>query len=322
MTSHPHRLRIEEILGSDASGPEAEALAALFATATAAPHPGELRGEAAALAAFRAARPVAAGGRTRLRATLLTVKTAVAALVFTSVGGVALAATGALPNPLPTDLWPTNQPIDRGLVDVDAPVTETPAPHTLQVAADPRAVRAAAKAAAAADRTAIRDGRPATFAGLCLVFTSEGWDNTLAAANPSFAPLIAAAPHGDAAGFCRALADETRTAAPAQPDPDRDKNPSPPADTRDPATGKPQTPREKQAGSAPSKPAPAPAPEKTRQEPPPSAPTQPPDLPEPAPAQGGERPQPADRAQLPQLAAPSESGAVLSEWPQLLTAND
>lgn len=318
MSSHPHRLRIEEILGSDAadasdasdvSAAEAEALTTLFATATAAPHPGELRGEAAALAAFRAARPSATTGRTRLRATLLTVKTAAAALAFTSVGGVALAATGGLPNPLPTDLWPSNQAPDSAheLIDINAPGTETSRPGTPQAAADAFVVRAAAKAAASADRTAIRDGRPATFAGLCLVFTSGGWDNARAAADPSFAPLVTAAPQGDAAGFCRALADETRAAAPPRPDPERDQNPRPPADTRDPSTGDPQTPREKQAGSTPVKPVPAPAPapaaEETGPGPAPSVPTQPPGIPEPAPAQGGERTQPADRAQFPEPAA-------------------
>jgi hypothetical protein len=111
LSGHPESQRI--------SRPLAERLAA----ASAAAFPGELAGEHAALAAFRAAADVDLApqpGRrsmikTALVAKLLTVKAAAVAIAAVSAGGVALAAsTGVLPNPL-------NQVPDNAGISVPAP---------------------------------------------------------------------------------------------------------------------------------------------------------------------------------------------------------
>jgi hypothetical protein len=138
------RDEVEEILSlvPGATAAEADALTALFSTASGPVRLGELPGEAAALTAFRAAQPQPAGPsrKTKLLATALTVKTAVAALVLTSVGGVAVAATtGVLPTPL-TPSHSTDKPKD------DA----GPGP-AVDDAANEAAVHEAAKSAAAAD---------------------------------------------------------------------------------------------------------------------------------------------------------------------------
>jgi len=205
------RDEVEEILClvPGATTAEADALEALFADAAGPQHAGELAGEAAAVAAFRAARPPAPrkAGRARIVAsltTLLTFKTAAAALAVTSVGGLALAAgTGALPTPLTAGAHHSDTPA-RVVEDPGPTITEPPAALAL---------RDAAKAAAAADRAYAQAGhdRSASYAGLCTAFTAGGWDNTRAATNPAFSRLVAIAPNGDVAGFCQALA----TAAPA-----------------------------------------------------------------------------------------------------------
>lgn len=214
MTSHQSRRdEVEAILGPDATAAEAAALTALFAAAAGPALTGELKGEAAALAAFRAAQPVAVPTRTaKFRAAVFTVKAAVAALAVTSVGGVALAATTeVLPKPLTikhsTDRTPTKP-------------AEKPAD---KAAADPAAVRDAAKTAAAADRADAKAGRDnsASFDGRCTAFTAGGWDNARAAGNPAFSRLVAAAPQGDVAAFCAALAAE----APKTPAADKVNSP-------------------------------------------------------------------------------------------------
>ncbi|WP_353898783.1 hypothetical protein ABUL04_19585 [Micromonospora harpali] len=92
-------------VGSPRGGPEP--LVRLLAAVRAAPRPDELRGEGAALHAYRLARaastaPVtAARARPSLLAGLLSAKAALAALAIAATGGVALAAAhGALPQPL------------------------------------------------------------------------------------------------------------------------------------------------------------------------------------------------------------------------------
>ncbi|MEU8050287.1 hypothetical protein [Micromonospora haikouensis] len=108
---------VERLLASSVGGPVAssvgsprggpEPLVRLLAAVRAAPRPDELRGEGAALHAYRLARagataPVpAARTRPSLLAGLLSAKAALAALAIAATGGVALAAThGALPQPL------------------------------------------------------------------------------------------------------------------------------------------------------------------------------------------------------------------------------
>ncbi|HUR74581.1 MAG TPA: hypothetical protein VMZ00_09910 [Sporichthya sp.] len=217
MSSHPdrgarrtQRDEVERILSLVPGCPaaEAEALVALFASAVGPIPAGQLQGEARAVAAFRVARPAPAGpGRkAKILATALTVKTAAAALLLTSVGGVALAATtGVLPTPLTTDSRSADRSKDsagHGTGDL------TPAD------AGEAAVRDAAKAAAAADRADDQAGRDhaASYAGLCQAFTSGAWDNPKAAENPAFSRLIAAAPQGNVGAFCSALAAEAPSA--------------------------------------------------------------------------------------------------------------
>ena len=230
----PGRTRRDEVedilgLGSGATTAEADALLALFADLDGPAQAGELPGEAAAVAAFRAARhsaPVAyapARKRGRLLAsltTLLTFKTAAVALAATSVGGVALAAsTGTLPTP---------HQHHSPKVPVEQPRTTTVVPTPTAAA-----LRDAAKTAAALDRENAKAGkdRTASFGGLCTAFAAGNWDNSRAARNPAFARLVAAAPGGDVTDFCAALASES----PAAP---RSGNP---------AAGKPANPGQKQA---------------------------------------------------------------------------
>lgn len=105
---------------------EQAALRALLAPAAAPARVGELRGEAAVLAAFRAARPVVPAQSPTVRsrpafrgrlAKAMSIKAAVAALTVLGLGGVAVAAsTGSLPGPLdgpggkPAKVSPTLQP--------------------------------------------------------------------------------------------------------------------------------------------------------------------------------------------------------------------
>ncbi|MGQ0631812.1 MAG: hypothetical protein ACT4P1_12280 [Sporichthyaceae bacterium] len=99
---------LEDVI-PDATAAEAAALRALLSLAGGPTRPAELSGEAAAVAAFRAAQPAPAAGTSWTRSTraaLLTVKTLAASLVLASVGGVALAATGT---PIPFLDSPTPQ---------------------------------------------------------------------------------------------------------------------------------------------------------------------------------------------------------------------
>lgn len=192
------RNEVEAILGSEPDAAEAEALAAFFVIASGPTTSGELPGEAAAVAAFRAAYPAPAPTARRAKilaslTALLTVKTAAAALAVTSVGGLALAAgTGALPTPLTKDKHTS---------------VEQPAERTVPTAAE---FRDAAKNAAAVDRADAKAGRDhsSSYAGLCNAFTAGKWDNARAAGNPAFTRLVATAPNGDVSDFCAALETE------------------------------------------------------------------------------------------------------------------
>lgn len=111
-THRPRRIgrsTAEQILRGEPAGSQAgpDVLVDLLAAAAAPAAPGELAGERAALAAFRAARltPVHEPRRRQMIKTtlakLLTVKAAAGIAAATAAGGVAFAAsTGALPNPL------------------------------------------------------------------------------------------------------------------------------------------------------------------------------------------------------------------------------
>jgi hypothetical protein len=101
------RLLCGELKPNEATGPYAR-VAAVFAAAAAVPREAEIAGEEAAMAAFRAARRPAHGGVHRARPSrgrhllikLLGTKAAALALAgAASVGGVAAAATGSLPDP-------------------------------------------------------------------------------------------------------------------------------------------------------------------------------------------------------------------------------
>lgn len=204
------RDEVEDILAlvPGATAAEADALVALFAGATGPIRPGELPGEAAAVAVFRATQPVPAvvSRTSRARAAALTVKTAIAALALTSVGGVALAATtDVLPAPLTIGHSPEKLRDSRGSTgntdgDADGDATGT------------IAVRDAAKAAAAQDRADAKAGREASYAGQCRAFNAGARNNGKAAENPAFARLVAAAPGGNVAAFCSALTAETPAA--------------------------------------------------------------------------------------------------------------
>jgi hypothetical protein len=207
------RDEVEQILSlvPGSSDAEAEALTALFACATGPARSGALAGEAAAVTAFRTAHqpPARAARRAKFLAsmtTALTLKTAAAALAVTSVGGVVVAATtGVLPTPLTADFHHAHPPADRP-TSVGGPTPDA----TVDGPAKAAAVRKAALAAAAADRADDQAGRDysASYAGLCTAFGSRGSDDAGAAQSPAFARLVSAAPEGNVAAFCTALADE------------------------------------------------------------------------------------------------------------------
>jgi len=205
------RDEVEEILClvPGATAAEADALVSLFADAAGPSRSGALPGEAAAVAAFAAARrpPAPLARRARILAsltTLLTVKTAAAALAVTSVGGLALAAgTGTLPTPLASHPHHADRP--SGIVD--NPTTVVPTPTAA-------ALRDAAKAAVAADRADAKAGKngSSSYTGLCTAFEAGTWDNARAAGNPAFSRLVTASPGGDVTDFCQALATEATLA--------------------------------------------------------------------------------------------------------------
>ncbi|GIF62400.1 hypothetical protein Ais01nite_04350 [Asanoa ishikariensis] len=119
-------------------GPLPPALAALRSPA----HPAELRGEEAALAAFRAARasaPPAGRVRARVVGRALVVKVAVAGAVLAGGGLAVAAATGTLPSPSSTRPPATDQRAPGrpgGVVHEDRP-TVAPHPATPPVTSAP-----------------------------------------------------------------------------------------------------------------------------------------------------------------------------------------
>lgn len=120
------------------SSAEQAALRALLAPVAAPARPGELRGETAALGAFRAARPMIPTQASIVRsrpalkgrlARAMSIKAAVAALTVLGMGGVAVAAsTGSLPGPLdgPGDKPAKVQPLEQPPAGPVGPGSETP----------------------------------------------------------------------------------------------------------------------------------------------------------------------------------------------------
>lgn len=169
-----------------------EVLVQLLAAVRAAPYPHELSGEDAALQAFRRARagsPVAPAPRPerRLLAGLLTAKVALAALLATATGGVALAAvTGTLPGPL------RNQPDSTPTASTGSSPSRTSDPD-----ASPRP----------GGSPTARPGRSASLKRLCTSYRDEAGGNPhKALASPRFADLVTAAGGPDeVAGYCDRL---------------------------------------------------------------------------------------------------------------------
>ncbi|MEU0154497.1 hypothetical protein [Micromonospora fulviviridis] len=232
---------VERLLVGPAADPQdgPEALVRFLAAVRAAPRPHELSGEGAALQAFRMARAGAAVPVTvsrperRLRAGLLGAKLALATLLATATGGVALAAvTGHLPGPLgggggadttaSPSAGPAGRPTPTG--GPSHPTTPAPAPTG-------------------------RPGSPSTLAGLCSAYRAEGDDRRRALGKPRFADLVAAAGGREqVAGYCDDLLDGNGKPT----DPDADPTRRPGAEPSDRVTGRPeQTPDKPSAASTP-----------------------------------------------------------------------
>ncbi|TYB38760.1 hypothetical protein FXF50_10170 [Micromonospora sp. AP08] len=174
-----------------------EALVRFLAAVRAAPRPHELSGEGAALQAFRMAQagdpvplPVSRPER-RLRAGLVGAKLALAALLATATGGVALAAvTGHLPGPLGggggagTTASPSAGADGRPTPTGDPSHPTTPA----GVPTDP-------------------SGSPSALAGLCTAYRAKNdAERGSALETPSFADLVSAAGGRDKVpGYCDRL---------------------------------------------------------------------------------------------------------------------
>ncbi|MEH0844993.1 hypothetical protein V6U81_21655 [Micromonospora sp. CPCC 205711] len=199
-----------------------EPLAALLTAVRAAPRPAELRGEHAAMQAFRLARagaplavpvpvPVTArAGRPGVLGRVAGLKIAVAGLAVAATGGVALAAaTGALPGPLHR---PDVRPVAPSVGPTGgASATSHPSPAGTPSTMDPTRPRASAPSV-----------------GLCRAYRAGAGDNpgrTLD--NPVFSDLIRdAGGREKVAGYCDQVTGEA--ASPTRP--------SAPESTRPPAT--------------------------------------------------------------------------------------
>ncbi|MBM0260351.1 hypothetical protein [Micromonospora sp. 4G55] len=155
-----------------------EPLVRLLTAVRAAPYPGELRGETAAMHAFRSARagvplPAPSPARSFSLARLAGLKVALAGLAVAATGGVALAAaTGTLPGPLHRD----------------APVTPPSAgsQSTPPTTAGPRSA-----APSSGQPEPSRPTPAASILGLCRSYRAAAGDNPgRALDNPAFADLV------------------------------------------------------------------------------------------------------------------------------------
>ncbi|MEV6873572.1 hypothetical protein [Amycolatopsis sp. NPDC051128] len=208
------RQTAEELLDG-APGGRDHALNALLAAAAGAASEAELRGEHAAVAAFRAARlEPAPRPRRRLMiktmlAKLLTAKLAVAAAAAAAVaaGGVAtVAATGNLPG------------------SPDEHATSTPATTASAKSGDPATAATGTSHGKAKDSGAAPSGSPSpSLVGLCHAYTAgAGSDHGKALESPAFTVLITTAGGKDKVdAYCvKVLADAdhaTKTAVPGPP---------------------------------------------------------------------------------------------------------
>ncbi|MGC5021048.1 hypothetical protein [Micromonospora sp. DT47] len=193
----------ERLLGGPVVDPQGgqEPLVALLAAVRAAPRPAELRGENAAMHAFRSARagaPLPMPTRTAqpgALARLAGLKVALAALAVAATGGVALAAaTGTLPAP---PHRPANPPVTPSAAPgQSSSTTARPGPSGAPSTVDPG-----------------RSAPSASTVGLCRAYRADAGDNpgrTLD--NPAFAALINSAGGRDkVSGYCERVVGEYGT---------------------------------------------------------------------------------------------------------------
>ncbi|MFG3579913.1 hypothetical protein [Micromonospora chersina] len=225
-----------------------EALVRFLAAVRAAPRPHELSGEGAALQAFRMAqagdpfplrvsRPVR-----RLRAGLVGAKLALAALLATATGGVALAAvTGHLPGPLGSGGADTTASPSAGVDGQPTPTGDPSHPST--------------PASGPTDRPGSRPG----LAGLCTAYQAKkNEDRGRALEAPPFADLVSAAGGPEKVpAYCEGLlhgnAKPTGSGArKTPPQPSADPTHGPAAESTAPVTGQPEpAPSSPTAGFAP-----------------------------------------------------------------------
>ncbi|MEH0827672.1 MULTISPECIES: hypothetical protein [unclassified Micromonospora] len=218
-----------------------EPLVRLLTAVRAAPHPTELRGESAAMQAFRTARaeparPTPRPARPRVLAQLAGLKLALAGLAVAASGGVALAAaTGTLPGPLHRD--------------DPAPPAASTVPH------DSPSPTAGRDRSGAPSHLESRSPSPAaSVLGLCHAYRASAADNPgRALDNPAFADLIArAGGRNEVPGYCERVVRDTGT--PVPPTADRSDPAAPTADRPDPAASRQPDGRPSGAGRTPSTP--------------------------------------------------------------------
>ncbi|MEV0724886.1 hypothetical protein AB0I37_19160 [Micromonospora purpureochromogenes] len=198
---------VERLLVGPVVGPHdgPEPLVRLLTAVRAAAHPGELRGESAAMHAFRRARagaplPAPSPARSFSLARLAGLKVALAGLAVAATGGVAFAAaTGTLPGPLHRDA-PVTPPSA-------VPQSTTP-PTTAGPGGSP-----------APSSVKPEPGRPtpaASILGLCRAYRAGVGDNPgRALDNPAFADLVTRAGGRDeVAGYCERVVRDTGPSAP------------------------------------------------------------------------------------------------------------
>ncbi|MDH6461726.1 hypothetical protein M2302_001901 [Micromonospora sp. A200] len=181
-----------------------EPLVRLLTAVRAAPHPGELRGENAAIHAFRSARtgaplPAPSPARSFSLARLAGLKVALAGLAVAATGGVAFAAaTGTLPGPLHRDAPPTPP---SAVPQSTPPTTAGPGGSATPSSGKPE------------------PGRPtpaASILGLCRAYRASAGDNPgRALDNPAFADLVTrAGGRNEVAGYCDRVVRDTGPSAP------------------------------------------------------------------------------------------------------------
>ncbi|MFG2108950.1 hypothetical protein [Micromonospora chersina] len=215
-----------------------EALVRFLAAVRAAPRPHELSGEGAALQAFRMAQagdPVplrVARPERRLRAGLVAAKLALAALLATATGGVALAAvTGHLPGPLGGGGGGAGTTASPSAGSDGRPTPTGDPSHPSTPATGPT------------DRPGSRPG----LAGLCTAYQAKkNEDRGQALETPSFADLVSAAGGREKVpGYCdRLLPGKDKPAGsgshPTSPQPSADPTRRAGTPPTTPVTGRPE----------------------------------------------------------------------------------